>query len=152
MGKFKLLSESKRFLNTKRILILLFLFISTLSYATRYYVSTSGNNTNDGLTAATAWQTVQYAETRATSAGDIIALKKGDVWATDLALGIHHGGIAGNPIIWDGGLWGSGSNAVIQSSTNRTGSNISIVNITGCSYVTFQNIIVDGNNTYAFGL
>jgi len=134
------------------MLILLFLFISSLSYATTYYVSTSGNDANNGLTTATAWQTVQYAETRATSAGDIIALKRGDIWATALALGIHHGGTVGNPIIWDGAMWGSGANAIIQSSINRTGSNMSIVNIIGCSYATFQNIIVDGNNTNTFGL
>jgi len=136
----------------KKILIILLLTISSAVYATRYYVSTSGNNANNGLSAATPWQTIQYAETRATNAGDIIALKRGDIWSTNIALGIHHGGTSGNPITWDGALWGSGANAIIRSNSNRTGSNISIVNITGCSYVTFQNISVDGNNTFTFGL
>jgi hypothetical protein len=56
--------------------------------------------------------------------------------------------------VWDGGLWGSGSNAVIQSSGNRSGAahNASVVNIAGTSYVTFQNITVDGNNTQTVGL
>jgi uncharacterized repeat protein (TIGR02059 family) len=152
MVKIKFLFESKRFLKLRAILFLLFLSINGLSYATKYYVSTSGNNANDGLTTLTPWQTIQYAETKAINPGDIIALKKGDIWSSELALGIHHGGISGNPIIWDGALWGTGSNAILRSSTNRTGSNLSIVNITGCSYVTFQNIILDGNNTFAFGL
>ena len=131
----------------KKILIILFLSISSAVSATRYYVSTSGNDANDGLTTTTPWKTIQYAETHAITAGDVIALKKGDIWLTATALGIHHGGLSGSPIIWDGSLWGTGANAVIRSSANRTGSNMSVVNITGCSNVTFQNITVDGNNT-----
>jgi len=141
-----------RLVDIKKIFIILLFSISSAVSATRYYVSTSGNNANNGLTATTPWQTIQYAETHATNAGDVIALKRGDIWLTNLALGIHHGGISGNPITWDGALWGSGANAIIRSSSNRTGSNMSIVNIIGCSYVTFQNISVDGNNTYTFGL
>jgi hypothetical protein len=67
-------------------------------------------------------------------------------------LAIHHGGIAGSHITWDGSLWGTGANAIIRSGSNRTGSNMSIVNIAGCSNLTFQNITVDGNNTNTFGL
>jgi hypothetical protein len=59
------------------------------------------------------------------------------------SLGIHHGGSAGNPITWDGGLWGTGANAIIGLSGNA---NMAIVNIYGCKYVTFQNITVDGFN------
>ena len=134
------------------IIIAMFLTISSMVSATTYYVSTSGNNANNGTSTATPWQTVQYAESKAINAGDIIALKKGDVWLTNIALGIHHGGTSGNPITWDGALWGSGANAIIRSSANRTGSNLSVVNITGCSYVNFRNITVDGNNTYTFGI
>lgn len=144
--------KSKRTLLTKSILIILLLFISSLSYARKYYVSTSGNDANNGLTTATPWQTIQYAEAHAISAGDTIALRRGDIWSSTIALGIHHGGTTGSPVTWDGALWGSGANAIIQSSGDRTGNNLSIVNIIGCSYVTFQNITVDGNNTKTFGL
>ena len=136
----------------RKLLVILFLAISAVASATRYYVSSSGSNANDGLTIATPWQTVQYAEAHATGTGDVIALKKGDIWFTDTALGIHHGGIAGSPITWDGALWGSGANAIIRSSCNRTAPNLSVVNIIGCINVTFQNISVDGNNTFTFGL
>ena len=136
----------------KKIIIILFLTISTVVSATTYYVSTSGNNANNGLTTSTPWQTLQYAELHAVNPGDIIALKRGDVWLTNIALGIHHGGTSGIPITWDGALWGTGANAIIRSSSNRTGSNLSVVNIIGCSNVKFQNITVDGNNTYTFGI
>ncbi len=65
---------------------------------------------------------------------------------------ISHGGTTGAPIVWDGGLWGSGANAVIRSSGNRAWGNNAVVNIVGASYVTFQNVTVDGNNTQTFGL
>jgi uncharacterized repeat protein (TIGR02059 family) len=139
-------------MDMKKILTILFLAISSVVSATTYYVSSSGKNANNGLTTSTPWQTVQYAEAHATNAGDIIALKKGDIWLTDIALGIHHGGVSGNPIIWDGALWGTGANAIIRSACNRISPNLSVVNIIGCSYVTFRNISVDGNNTYTFGL
>ena len=144
--------KPKRTLLTKRILILLLLFISSLSYARKYYVSTSGNDANNGLTTATPWKTIQYAEAHAISAGDTIALKRGDIWSSTIALGIHHGGTIGSPVTWDGTLWGSGAKAIIRSSGDRSGDSLSIVNIIGCSYVTFQNITVDGNNTRTFGL
>lgn len=150
--KLQMMKHTDKMTNLKKLLIILLLSISSAASATRYYVSTSGSNTNNGLTVSTPWQTIQYAEAHAIAVGDVIALKKGDIWLTDLALGIHHGGISGNPIIWDGALWGSGANAIIRSSGNRTSPNLSVVNIIGCSYVTFQNITVDGNNTYTFGL
>lgn len=137
----------------KILILLLFLSINSLSYAHKFYVSTSGNNANDGLTTATPWQTVQYAEENATSAGDTIALKRGETWNTALAIGIHHGGTVGNPIIWDGALWGTGANAIINP--NFDGSDIlyySAVNIRACSNVTFQNITVDVDNHNLFGI
>jgi len=137
----------------KRLLmpVLLVIFSSTLS-ATTYYVSTSGSDANNGLTTSTPWATLAYAEAHATAAGDIIALKKGDVWSSTNAVAIKHSGSAGNPIIWDGALWGSGANASIKSSGNRSAGNDAIVNIIACSYVTFKNITVDGNNTQTYGL
>jgi len=67
-----------------------------------YYVSTSGNDLSDGLTSSTPWKTLQHAEATATAPGSIIALKKGDVWSSAMALGITHGGTAGKSIVWDG--------------------------------------------------
>jgi hypothetical protein len=44
---------------------------STLAFATTYYVSTSGNNANDGLSTATAWRNVQNAADHV-QAGDTV--------------------------------------------------------------------------------
>ena len=120
---------------------------------TIYYVSNEGNDSKDGLSEATAWQTLEYAEEHATTPGDIIALKRGDIWSSTLALGIHHGGNSTNPIIWDGSLWGTGNNAIITTPSSRGGgNNVALVNIYDCRYLIFKNIIVDGNNQICFGI
>jgi len=136
----------------RHTLIILFLAISSVVSATTYYVSSSGNNANNGLTTATPWQTIQYAELHAVNPGDIIALKRGDIWSTDLTLGIYHGGTSSSPIVWDGHLWGTGEDAIILATGNRTAPNYSVVNIIGCSYVTFQHIVIDGGHHQLFGL
>jgi hypothetical protein len=108
-----------------------------------YYVSASGNNTNDGLTQSTPWQTIDYASAHATTPGCIVALKKGDTFTTTGGFAIYHGGTSGNIIVWDGALWGSGANAIIQLSGNTA---YAMMNIYACKYVTFWNITIDGNS------
>lgn len=117
-----------------------------------YYVSTGGDDDNDGLTEQTPWQTLEYAEANATVPGARIALKRGEVFLKATALGIHHGGTAGEPIVWDGGYWGTGGKATIRSSQDREASEKAVVNIIGASHIVFQNIVVDGNGTNAFGI
>jgi hypothetical protein len=117
-----------------------------------YYVSTDGEDDNDGLTEQTPWRTLDYAEANATVPGARIALKRGDVFDKATALGIHHGGSPGQPIVWDGDYWGIGGKATIRSSQDREAPEKAVVNIIGASHVVFQNIVVDGNGTNAFGI
>ena len=117
-----------------------------------YYVSTGGDDGNDGLTEQTPWRTLEYAEANATVPGARIALKRGDVFEKATAVGIHHGGTASEPIVWDGDFWGSGGRATIRSSQDREAPEKAVVNIIGASHVVFQNMVVDGNGTNAFGI
>ena len=98
-----------------------------------YYVSTSGSNGNTGLTQGDPWQTLEYAEDHATTAGDIIALKKGDTWTLDDGFEINHGGSTGTYITWDGSLWGTGAKAIILSG-NQTHWN-RLCHIAACKYL-----------------
>jgi len=124
-----------------------------LTYIPRdtFYVSTTGDNSANGTTTGTPWQTLGYADSNAT-AGAVICLKKGDTWSTATSLQIKQGGTAGKPMVWDGSIWGSGANAIIQQSTNGAGVNKAKVHISGCNYVTFQNITVDCNNKRTDGI
>ncbi|MBA7516911.1 hypothetical protein ES705_08960 [subsurface metagenome] len=139
-------------------IILCFLIISFTAQAQRiYYVSAGvdGNDSNNGTTKETPWRTLAHAEATATTAGDTIALKKGDTWSEDNILEITHGGTDTlNPILWDGSLWGSGDKATIQSTRDGGVSPYwrNIVRFAACSYVTFQNIIVDGNSKNRYGV
>lgn len=117
-----------------------------------YYVSTSGDDADDGLTEQTPWRTLEHAEANATVPGARIALRRGDVFEMATALGIHHGGVPGEPIVWDGDSWGSGGKATIRSSQDREAPDKAVVNIIGASHVYFQNIVIDGNGTNAFGV
>lgn len=131
--------------------IFIFLFIvNTLESANIYYVSSSGNasDSNNGLTELTPWRTLPYAATHATLPGSIIALKRGDTFTLTVHLNIKYGGESGNPIIWDGSLWGAGANAIVTTNGNTA----ALFRIVACQYVTIQNITFDGNKTNTHGV
>ena len=117
-----------------------------------YYVSTSGSDGNNGTDTGHPWRTLQYAESHATTAGSIIALKRGDNWGlpSGSVLAISHGGTTGDPITWDGNLWGTGGKAIISATGDHSDDHSAIVTITAAQHVVFQNIIIDGNNHYSF--
>lgn len=76
---------------------------TALAAATTFYVSTTGNNANDGLTALTAWETLQGAWQNMQGGYDFA----GNVVTVQLANGIYRGGLnATGPIL---GLSGAGS-------------------------------------------
>jgi len=64
------------------ILILLFVLIQSVSaYSATYYVDASnGDDLNDGLSPATAWQSTMKVTTEVFSPGDVIRFKRGEVW------------------------------------------------------------------------
>ncbi len=83
----------------RKLLILLSLMIVNLSFATTYYVTTSGNNANDGLSEANAWQTIKYAVSKV-NAGDSIWVKAGDYGNEEIRLNVS--GQSGRPIVIEG--------------------------------------------------
>jgi hypothetical protein len=58
---------------------IVFMF-SASAYATTYYVSTTGNDLNDGTSTATPWQTLTKVNYTTFAAGDTILFKRGGVW------------------------------------------------------------------------
>lgn len=86
--------------------------------ATNYYVSSSGgSDSNNGTSAATAWKTFSAAGNHINaggfSAGDVIYLKRGDVWNEQLIPPAS--GASGNPIQFD--AYGTGTAPVITAAT-----------------------------------
>jgi len=84
--------------------------------ATNYYVSSSGgSDSNNGTSPATAWKTFSvpgnHVNAGSFSAGDVIYLKRGDVWNEQLIP--PSSGASGNPIQFD--AYGSGPAPVITA-------------------------------------
>jgi len=67
------------------------------AYATTYYVSPSGSDTNAGTSTATPWKTAAKVNARVFSAGDIILFQRGGEWHESLNP-TGGDGAAGNPI------------------------------------------------------
>ncbi len=121
---------------------------SSAAWATEYYVSTSGSDSNSGTSPNAPWKSLTYAESKAIRAGDIIYLKRGDTWTINQKFVIDQGGDSSNYITWDGGSWGTGDKARIQT-FSAIEQNF-LVNIRACAYLNFKNIIIDGNNSSIF--
>ncbi len=85
--------------------ILLASIISLISlgniYSKTYYVSTSGNNSNSGLTPTQSWLTLTYAagSSSPVTAGDIVYVKAGNYTENVI---FSKSGTVGNPIIFQG--------------------------------------------------
>ncbi len=87
---------------TKNTILLFFYCISFSVFATNYYVSNSGDDSNDGLSKGTAWQTLSKVESMRSTffPGDIIAFNGGDEWYGGLNIGYAPNGTTTNPITY----------------------------------------------------
>ena len=101
---------------------------STPCFSKNYYVSSSsGDDSNDGLTAETALKTLRKIATIPYLSGDSILLKRGDKW--NEILKVQRSGSQGNPITVDG--YGTGDKPRITGITNIAPSSWEKVSNTG---------------------
>ncbi len=113
----------------KTIFLLIFLITQSIYLnATNYYVSNSGNNSNNGLTSTTAFKTLQHAVSMIT-AGDTVFVENGTYVGFDLR---NKNGTNGNPITFKA----SGNNVIINKKGPQRND---IINIENANY-----IIIDG--------
>ncbi len=95
-----------------------FLFWATPTYATTYYVdATGGNNSNNGTSTSTPWQTISKLNSLACGsgggqlqAGDSVLFKSGETWREQLT--VPCSGSSNSPITF--GAYGSGAKPVIN--------------------------------------
>lgn len=52
--------------------------------STVYYVSNDGNDSNDGFTPTSAWQTIEHVNEQSFQPGDSILFRRGDIWRETL--------------------------------------------------------------------
>ena len=105
----------------KQLLFLLAVLFATTLQAKNYYISAAGNDGSDGMTPATAWQTLSKINSYIFASGDVILLRRGDsfygsIVVPDSNLSIDAYGNGAKPVItgfttlssWTnagGGLW-----------------------------------------------
>jgi len=85
--------------------------------AAAYYVSSVGNDSNDGLTPETAWETIDKVNSTTFSAGDNVLFKRGDSFYGTIT--VNSAGSESNPITY--GAYGSGNKPIITGFTSITG-------------------------------
>jgi hypothetical protein len=119
--------------NLSSILLVFLLWLLPVSkaYAGTYYVDASnGKDSNSGKSAAKAWRTIarvnEYAEETGFESGDIIRLKRGEIWTNDECLGHRIGsGTGTNWVDWGNinGLtiedYGTGQKPRLDGNTQR---------------------------------
>lgn len=119
-------------------------FLLTLSanpseaFATTYYVdSTTGLDSDTGLTEDLAWQTLNKVETSSFNPGDNILLKRGETWSENLVF--PSSGNSDNVITI--GPYGTGDKPVIDASGSLHGLDIR----NGKNYITVESLVITGS-------
>ena len=115
-----------------RMLVLLGLvaFAPRLAFSTTYYVSCTGNDSNNGTSSSTPWATLAKASSQAYAAGDQVLLLDGCVWIGTFQPTAS--GSSGNPITLSN--YGTGALPRI------VGNNAAAVYLLNVSYWTVQNV------------
>jgi hypothetical protein len=117
--------------------------ISLICSATQYYVNNKGKDTNTGLSEVQAWAhhpwMANWTGSVILEAGDIIKMKRGDVWTISGPVGpfmtVTQSGTSGHPIITT--VYGSGNKPIINISSDNS---YAVIRISGKSYLTFDNL------------
>lgn len=130
----------------QKVILFAFLFCVGLGApwfvsAADYYVdATGGNDTNNGTSTSTPWQTITKVNSTVLQPGDNVYFKRGETF--DGKLDIRESGSSGNPITFS--AYDSGANPVIAPSAGRA------VDIRAVSYVNVSNIDATAPGTDAY--
>ena len=102
----------------KRILLTIMVApFSIMGFATTYYVSNSGDDSNSGLAITSSWKTLPKVNSSNFKAGDQVLFNRGGTFYGSLT--IKNSGTAGKPIIY--GAYGTGANPIITGFTTISG-------------------------------
>ncbi|HTR27227.1 MAG TPA: choice-of-anchor Q domain-containing protein [Terriglobales bacterium] len=118
------------------------LLLTASSLATNYYVSTSGNNSNNGLTPSTAWRNIQYAADHV-QAGDTVNIL-GGVYNELVNIAVS-GSVDAGYITFQNY---SGQAAIIDGAhLSVPGGQYGLINIASQSYIVIQGLEIRNYKT-----
>ena len=96
----------------KNLLLILFTFFNIIASAAKYYVSSAGNDANNGLSSSTPWKTIAKVNSKSFLPGDIIYFNKGEIWRETLI--VPSSGKSGASITFSS--YGTGVDPIISGS------------------------------------
>ncbi len=103
------------FLKKAALFIALYFAVLT-GYATTYYLSSTGNDTNDGTSMGTPWKTINQLNATRLKAGDSVLFHQGDIFYGTIR--VNSSGNPGRVIYY--GSYGTGANPIISGFTAAT--------------------------------
>lgn len=94
------------------VLVIGILCLSAQVSAATYYISATGNDSNNGTSSTTPWQNLTKIGATSLTGGDFVLLKRGDVFATSSLDLFNKSGTSTNPLTI--GAYGTGANPRIS--------------------------------------
>ncbi|WP_445747688.1 hypothetical protein [Polaribacter sp.] len=127
----------KKFLFSIILLSVLFLEAQT----TYYFSSSTGNDSNSGISELNPFQTIVKLNSLSLSPGDKILFKKGDTFIG--AITVNYSGVENAPIIFDS--FGIGAKPILSGSNGNNGvpDPLATINIVGKGYLEFRNLHIE---------
>ncbi len=107
-------------------------------FATTYYVSNGGNDTNSGLSPANPWSSIDKINSSSFLPGDSILFNRNDTWNERLQ--VPTSGSIGLNILF--GAYGTGSKPIIDVLSSE----VSAITCY-CSFITFQDLVLKNSTT-----
>jgi hypothetical protein len=119
----------------------IFILVSAIESNQRaavYYVDTfTGNDSNDGTSASSAWESISAVNGKTFEPGDRILFRSGGIWNENLIL--RGSGVAGKPVVID--KYGKGDKpAIIGQEQQGT----HVINLSGVEYWEINNLDISG--------
>lgn len=102
-------------------LILFLLLLAPASQGLTYYVSQGGNDSNNGTSPATPWQTISKVNSINFAPGDSMLFRRGDTWLNESHIVVRSGNASAQVTY---GAYGSGQKPIIRKHRDVTGWNV----------------------------
>lgn len=125
----------------KTVVLLLFIIYNLVTFgqSKNYFVSTSGNNANDGLSVSSSWKTIDKVNLFPFQPGDTIHFEGGASFNGTIQFNQNHSGLANKPIVITS--FGSEKATILGGFGNG-------IEIFDAEYVEVRNISVKGDGVY----
>ena len=142
LGVGGLILKSNLIFPLRYVFIIFLVLFSTGSFATIYYVSSSGDDSSAGTSPTDAWRTLDKVNSFSARPGDQVLFKRGDQWVGTLT--VRASGTSGSPVVY--GAYGTGEKPKIYNSEVVSGWSVYSGNIYKANFIAskVEQVFLDG--------